>query len=1008
MKSMVNNTHCPVLGSLRRTVLISVFLLIFVSGLHFGEGRDTLVLQLKWFHQFQFAGYYMASEKGFYSEQDLNVEIREGGPDIPVDRIVDSGEADFGVLGSELIISRANGLNLVVLAPVMQHSMRTIIARADRNIQSIHDLGGKTVMLNINELPEFEAMFRSEGMDLNQLSVIPKDRTANAKFIAGEIDAMNGSIANQPFLFRNRNIEVVLIRPVNYGIDFYGDTLFTTEDHAEKEPETVQAFLDASLKGWEYAFSHPGETIRVIIEKFNSAKTEEQLFYEYQELRDLIHPDLVEIGQNSMARWERILHYYQELGIVDDSFSFDGFYFDPSGDRMRLITRLFVVIAALGGIILLFFLISLIRNRKLRFSLRSREFEMMTLMQNLPGMVYSCRMDQERTAISVSGGSFALTGYKPEEYMQSGGITFHQIVAPPFQAQVRERIVNSGESGNQISMEYQIQCADGSVKWVWDHFQHVSNIVSRSEYFYGYMVDISLQKKDRNEVGRLRNLLSNMIDSMPSLLIGIDSDCRVSEWNRTAVHFLRISRDQASDKSVFELVPTLESYKDNIAGSIESGEIFSRHNEPFTLFSASKYIDITVYPLKGTNPVAAGAVIRIDDVTRQHQQDEQAYHSRKMEAIGQLASGVAHDFNNMLGGILNASQLLKAPKHGLNEKGLEYVDIIREAAIRVSRLTKKLLAFGRKGSITSTGLDLHLVIDEAMAILSQTINKKVMLSVRKQADSSMIAGDYSILENVFLNMGINANQAMPDGGSLSVETSNVRLTKVYCESSSFDINPGEFCRVTVSDTGIGIPEEDLDRIFEPFYSTKEPDRGTGLGLASVYASVVEHKGAIEVLSKKKEGTIFSIFLPCLDPDQPVELKLRKPVVKTVSKNSGRILLVDDEELLRYTGQEILTEIGFDVILAEDGVEAVRIFRERHDQIDLVMLDLIMPKQDGYETFEKIREIQPDSKVIAVSGFASDEKLQVLMEGGLAGFLHKPYTMRELQDLLDRILKPEPE
>lgn len=262
---------------LRRFVLKKIGILLFLAvllPLH-ADSRPPagetgkIRLQLKWFHQFQFAGYYAALKKGFYDAAGLDVEILEGGPGVNVLDVVSRGEAEFGVLGSELAFHFVQGRDVVALAPVIQHSARAIIARADRGIASPHDLPGKSIMLNTNELPEFAAMFRNEGMNLEQLTIRPKDRSANQKFIRGEIDAMNGSVANQPFLFDSSGVAYNLIKPINYGIDFYGDTLFTATGLVREKPETVAAFINASLEGWRYAFEHPDEVADLILSSYS-------------------------------------------------------------------------------------------------------------------------------------------------------------------------------------------------------------------------------------------------------------------------------------------------------------------------------------------------------------------------------------------------------------------------------------------------------------------------------------------------------------------------------------------------------------------------------------------------------------------------------------------------------------------------------------------------------------------------------------------------------------------
>ena len=313
-------------------ILIS-FILICTTDLSIAAEKQAIPqqtsIQLKWKHQFQFSGYYMAKEKGYYSDSGLNVKILEGGPQLNAIEQVLSNQAQFGVAGSEILLSRAKDKELVVLAPIIQHSIRAIFARNDKGINSIHDLAGKKIMLNKSEMAEFQAMFLNEGMDISAITVINKDNTAIQNFLLGQIDGMNGSIANQPYLFKQQAINTTVIRPINYGIDFYGDVLFTQQSIIDKNPELVTAFKLASLKGWQYAFENPEETISTILQHYPSNKTRQQLFFEYEILRDLIRPKLVQMGHNNPQRWQHIMETYQRLGLLTKDYSLDGLIYSP-------------------------------------------------------------------------------------------------------------------------------------------------------------------------------------------------------------------------------------------------------------------------------------------------------------------------------------------------------------------------------------------------------------------------------------------------------------------------------------------------------------------------------------------------------------------------------------------------------------------------------------------------------------------------------------------------------
>lgn len=381
--------------------------------------------------------------------------------------------------------------------------------------------------------------------------------------------------------------------------------------------------------------------------------------------------------------------------------------------------------------------------------------------------------------------------------------------------------------------------------------------------------------------------------------------------------------------------------------------------------------------------------------------ESQLFQSRKMDAIGQLAGGVAHDFNNMLSGIMGAAELLKYTNKDLDTKSRQYVDMIFNTAMRAADLTAKLLAFGRKGDLELQNIDIHSVIGDTLAILSKTIHKSIVISNQYLANQSTVFGDSTGLQNVFINIGLNASHAMPGGGKLSFTTKNIQLDQMYCESSPFDLQAGQFIEVEIHDTGCGIEPEEIKKIFEPFYTTRGHGEGTGLGLAAVYGIVQKHHGGIDVYSEVGIGTVFRLYLPNTVGG---EKYLSSPRKGEITKGAGTILLVDDEEIVRTVGMQILEHSGYNVITAKDGLEALEIFKNRHDDIDLVVTDMIMPKMDGKELFGELLKVDKDCKVILASGFTQGEDLQALREVGLSGFISKPFSNVEISHLVAKVLK----
>ncbi|MGL1933477.1 MAG: response regulator [Fibrobacterales bacterium] len=412
-------------------------------------------------------------------------------------------------------------------------------------------------------------------------------------------------------------------------------------------------------------------------------------------------------------------------------------------------------------------------------------------------------------------------------------------------------------------------------------------------------------------------------------------------------------------------------------------------------------------PIIDDGGVMIGVVLVFRDITEmtlnnreQERLQEMLSHKSKMDAIGQLAGGVAHDFNNMLGGIMGAANLLLSPKRSIDERSKEYVLMILEAANRAADLTEKLMAFGRKGKILSTAINLHTIIQDSVAILSQSIDKNIVITINPHANHSSFIGDITSIQNVIINIGINASHAMKEGGTLTIETSNVNLTAEYCDFSSFSLSPDEYILMHIRDTGTGIDPDDLTKIFDPFFTTKAQGEGTGLGLASVYGTIEDHHGAIDVQSESGVGTEFHIYLPV------TRGQVNQNTAHTVYphfEHTGKIILVDDERLLLVTGAHILEGLGFEVLSYKNGSLALEYYREHMDEVLCIITDMIMPEINGRDLFYKLRELNPLCKVILSSGFVKDEDISELLGLGLSGFIKKPYRESELIELLHVVL-----
>lgn len=507
--------------------------------------------------------------------------------------------------------------------------------------------------------------------------------------------------------------------------------------------------------------------------------------------------------------------------------------------------------------------------------------------------------------------------------------------------------------------------------------------------------DISAMKEAQAEIDAVRRYLKNVIDSMPSVLIGVDQNIHVTQWNQEVEQETGIPAGKALGRRLDEVFPRLTYLLHRIQAVMADGIPWEQTRMPFERHGQIHYENVTVYPV--TSGASTGAVIRLDNVTESIRLAEQLLQSQKMDAIGQLAGGVAHDFNNMLAGIIGAAELLTSRISG-DEKTRRALSMIIETSERAAGLIGKLLMFSRHGKMQAKPFDIHRVTDDALGILERSIDRRISIVRQYDAEQCIVIGDPVQIQNAILNLCINARDAMPAGGTLSVATTNLSMVQADLGESSFEIQPGLFIQITISDTGSGISPEIMNHIFEPFFTTKEVGKGTGLGLPAVYGTIKDHKGAVTVKSELGQGTVFRLYLPVVLGET---CGLEES--EQTKQGSGTVLVIDDEPVIREVAAELLSDLGYEVLLAEDGEEGAAVFKANMDRIDLVLLDMVMPKKNGAECFQAIRALSPRAKVIISSGFARDASMDKLQDQGVIGFIKKPYRLAEFSRIVNEAI-----
>ena len=398
-----------------------------------------------------------------------------------------------------------------------------------------------------------------------------------------------------------------------------------------------------------------------------------------------------------------------------------------------------------------------------------------------------------------------------------------------------------------------------------------------------------------------------------------------------------------------------------------------------------------------------GCLAMLADLTEKKQLENRLLQSQKLESIGTMAGGIAHDFNNILTGIIGYTNLLKLKTEEESDIG-HYADIIERSSLRAADLVAKLLAFSRDSQPgRSLASAVNEIVQETSELIKSSLPKNIETEFFLQEDLPLIKCDPTQVQQAILNICLNALDAMPDGGRLLVATSEVEYKEVCARCPDFTAYPGRYICISISDTGTGIEPEAMDRIFDPFFTTKEVGKGSGLGLAMAYGIVKNSKGCVHVESRSGEGTTFELFFPV---SESVAGPGKEPSKNPALDGNETILVVDDEEIVRDLTLDILSAHGYNVFLAQDGLEALHVYKAFGHDIDLVLLDMIMPRMDGKETYKKLKEINPDITVLFCSGYSQNHRLCEELKKSNLPYVNKPFRIDDLLRKMRQVLDHE--
>jgi PAS domain S-box-containing protein len=454
-------------------------------------------------------------------------------------------------------------------------------------------------------------------------------------------------------------------------------------------------------------------------------------------------------------------------------------------------------------------------------------------------------------------------------------------------------------------------------------------------------------------------------DSTRDMILMLDRDFRIVRLNRAAAEFMNLPFEKLIGQYFFRVFSPSDINRNDHPLSRTFGS--GRHEmAEIHLKSRDIWVQALVDPVKDEKGNVTGAVHIIRDITEQKNLHSQLLHAQKMESIGRLAGGIAHDFNNLLSAIMGYTELslLKLPE---NSPVKNYLTLVREGSEKAAALTQRLLAFSRKQLLQIRPVDLNAVIEGMMKMVSRILREDIILELNLSPASDLVMADPVQIEQIIMNLVVNARDAMPDGGRLTISTSGMQIDNSFIIRHEHAI-PGPYVLLAVSDTGIGMSRQIQERIFEPFFTTKGMGEGTGLGLATVYGIVKQHNGYIYVYSEEGKGTTFKIYLPVSEKGAEETLEQEQP---QMTGGTETILVVDDDNFIRSLIKDIFSTLGYNLLFACDGEDALRVAEKTEGTIDLLLTDIIMPNMNGRLLAEHFRREYPGTKIIFMSGYTEE-------------------------------------
>jgi PAS domain S-box-containing protein len=978
---------------------------------------EKATLQLKWLHHFQFAGYYTALEKGFYKEAGLDVTIREGDPNTFTEHEVVAGRADFGVGTSSLLLHRAHGDDLVVLAQIFQHSPECLLTTRKSGIRSIADMAGRRFMYTTQGGATL-ALLKKYGISEDKIIKVPHQGDPR-DLLTDKADVMLAYKFNEPFIFEQAGEPYLTFSAESAGIDFYGDNLFTTRQLVEARPEFVEAFRKATLRGWRYALGHEAEIADLLLARYSKARSREWLLFEANNMQDLIQPGLIDLGHQNPARWQQIASSFQDLGMLPDDFDATAIIYRPqprSNYRPMIVSMVIsgLIIVTLAGLILMFRRM----NRRLQAEINERkqaeqqreadQLFLQTIMDSIADAVFY----KDTNSVFLGCNTTYADRYIGLPKDQIIGRTDYDFVPDKYQADLYvESDQKCIKSGRPYQIEIWVPLANGERSRMQILKTPFFDVAGDVAGVIGVARDITEYHQALETIIKQKETAQQYLDIAGVMFCALNKQGDIILMNRMGYQILGYQEGELLGRNWFELclpveIPAeiKEVFRQQMSGDFKPLEFY----ENAILNSAGKERIIAFHNslLHDENGIC-GVLCSGEDITERklteknlHQAKEAAEAANR--AKSEFLANMSHEIRTPMNGVIGMSHLLRTTE--LTEEQEQYLTNIESSSRNLISLINDILDLSKieagKLALEITDFSLRASIAELLESQQFIIQQK-NFTIRTDIQDSVpdiLQGDQLRTRQILLNLLGNAIKFTEQGfvaiGARLVSRTGKRV----------------LIRLEISDTGIGMSPEQLERVFAPFEqadnSTTRQYGGSGLGLAICRRLTDLMGGKIWAESRQGVGSTFHVELPFT-----ISSKQKKPQPAAAldaamprKTRPIKILLAEDNQVSAEFISKVLTRIGHQIVTVENGQQVLEQLHQQ--QFDCILMDIQMPLMGGDEATIIIRQQEQQNgghiPIIALTAHAMDDERKKLLEQGFDAHIAKPVDLGLLTAEIERV------